>query len=240
MKNYFRLAALGLLFSFGAGAHAQVTYTNSNGSILTPAVGATNFTLVQTFTGFTNITNMTWQLTNTDTGSAQTATFNAYIGQWNTTTNALVGSLTAFGTANLSTGSIAASGTTGLSFTDSWTASNPSLTYGLILTNTGGSSAFDATITNNAGGAFFSSGGVADRNYSFVSAGSLGNFQTSLQTAGTAANASHSMLMSVTGELAATPEPQTAAAIFAGLFVAGLVGRRVRQRRAAVVVPLAA
>jgi len=53
-------------------------------------------------------------------------------------------------------------------------------------------------------------------------------------------NVAQSYIMSVTGSLAAVPEPQTAAAVFAGVFVAGLVGRRVWQRRKTVAQPLAA
>ena len=44
--------------------------------------------------------------------------------------------------------------------------------------------------------------------------------------------------MSVTGTLAAVPEPKTAAAGFAALFVAALIGHRTWQRRKLAAIPV--
>ncbi len=236
MTTYLRRAVIGVVLALGAAAHAQVTYTNSNPVLGSITLGSTGNTVAQTFTGFSNISQMSWQVIN-NSGSAQTATFNAYIGQWNTATSSLVGSLTAFGTVGLSSGSIGAGATTTLTFTDTWSTVSPSLTYGLILSYAGGSTDFGAQFSGtNPGGAFFGPGMLASRNTSSA----LGTFVTDLQSAGGASSPGLTYSMSVTGELASTPEPQTAATIFAVVFVAGMVGRRTWQRRKAAAVPLAA
>ena len=232
MKNFFRLPVVAALLSFAVAAHAQVTYTNANSVTGNTSVGAAVFTTVQTFTGFTSITDMTWQVVNTN-GSAQTATFNAYIGQWDTSTNRLVGALTAFGTAGLSTGSVAGGATQNLTFTDTWTAPNSTLTYALLLSYASGATTFGANYSANPNDAFFGSGGTASVATSFTASGSNNTtLESNLQTVGGASpDSNFAYTMSVTGDLASTPEPKTAAAAFAALFVAGLVGRRAWQRR---------
>jgi len=235
MKSVLRLSLFAALFGFAAAAHGQVTYTS---------LGSAGSTVVQTFSGLTSVTNMTWDVRNT-TGSAETATFNAYIGQWNASTGNLMGTLTAFGATNLSTGSIGAGGITQLTFNGSATGLTSGLTYGLVLSYSGGTSGAFSTISSaNPGDAFFGSGGTVIAATSSTS----GSFVSSLQGLSTAPNTLQAFSGSFTADaqtfsfngLAATPEPQTAAAIFAAVFVAGLVGRRTWQRRQLAAAPLAA
>ena len=241
MTTSLRFPTLGaLLLALTLTAHAQLTYTNAASVAGNVSIALNDSTAVQTFTGFTSITSMTWQVVNTS-GSAQTASFNAYIGQWNTATNTLVGSLSAFGSTG-STGSVAGGATFDLTFGASSPVLNAGTTYALLLSYQSGATTFGANFSANPADAFFGSGGTGSVATSFGISGSLPTFQSSLQNMGrTTPKTGQAYSMSVDGTLAATPEPTAAAAAFAALFVVGLVGRRVWQRRQpAAPVPLAA
>lgn len=232
MMTSLRLSLLGALIFLAVTAHAQVTYTNTQTiSAGTLALTSTGSTAVQTFTGFSSLSAVTWQVTNTG-GSLQAATFNAYLVQWNSPSNTMVGSLQTFGSSVFS-GNTASNATANLNFTASSGPLDPGLTYALLLSFSGGSPNFVANYTGavatNPDSLFFGSGGRGS-----VAAGpsSPGGLQTNLQTlGGISPDVGQAYSMSITGSLAATPEPKTAAAAFAALFVVGLVGRRAWQRR---------
>jgi hypothetical protein len=238
MKISFRLLALATFLFLSLVGRAQVTYTNptSTGSL---ALGSSVYTAVQTFTGFSSISSMSWTLTNSG-GSTATATFNAYIAEWNGAT-AAAGTLTAFQAGGASTGAIASGASTSLTFTDSLPALNPSLTYALVLSYASGDTTFGVRSSFTPGGAFFGSGGVG---YASTSAAlGAGTFQSYLEGTGIvdgAVTTGAAYTMSVTTAVSPVPEPRAAAAGLAALFVAALVGRRVWQRRKAAAAPLAA
>jgi hypothetical protein len=238
MKNSLRFLALAALVAMPFVGRAQTTYTSSDTS------GAATLLLansaVQTFSSFSNLSNVTWTVTNLS-GSNQTATFNAYIAQWDTNTNMVVGSLTQFGTT--SNVLVAGSGSGSLSFNDTWGTVNPAQTYALILTSTTGGAFFNAatgTTPIDSNLTFFSTGGSGVIGTTQFAQGGAGGFGSYLSSNATAINGTSAYQMSVTGSLAPVPEPKTAAAGIAALFVAALVGRRVMLRRKLAATPLAA
>jgi hypothetical protein len=171
-------------------------------------------------------------------GTGTSATFNTYVVEWNTGTNTAVGGTwQAFDASNVGITSSTA-GINNLTFTDSWTAVSPTTTYALVLSYTNGSPLFAATTGANPNDAFFGSGGAGIANTSAF--GDVTAFQNYLQSNATTPNTGQAFTMSVDGTLAPVPEPKTAAAGLAALFVAALVGRRVWQRRKAATAPLAA
>jgi hypothetical protein len=242
MKNSLRFLALAALAAIPFAGRAQVTYTtytSSDTSIGNFPVGSIFYTSIQTFTGFSSLSDMTWTLTNT-AGSSQTATFNAYVAQWNSGSSTVVGPLTAFGTVGNSL-TLGGGGVGSLSFTGSLSL-NPVQTYALIVSYASGDQTFATSVGTNPGGAFFSSGNAV----LVQTSSDLVSFLTDLQSQ-SPSNAfdlggDTAYTMSVTAGLAGTPvpEPKTAAAGIAAMFVAALVGRRVWQRNKLTPVPLAA
>jgi hypothetical protein len=212
--------------------------TNINTNLAAVEIGSGWYTAVQTFTGFSALTDVSWTVKNTS-GSSQTATFSTFLAEWNTTTNsAEAGTFATFGTTSLSSGAIASGYTKALEFSAALPPLDPSLTYALMLTYTGGDVGFSALTGSNPGGAFFGSGGLAVGVTSFATAGPAG-FENHFATNSFTVNQAAAWTMSVSGTPSAVPEPKTAAAAFAVLFVAGLVGRRKWQQRK-ISVPLAA
>jgi hypothetical protein len=229
MKNSFRPLVLAASLILAGNARAQLTYTNaSNTGDVLLHWSAT----IQTFSGFSSLSSATWTVTNT-LGPSLPETFTAYIAQWDPVNHNVVGSLTAFGSTIISPGF---TGSAGLTFNAVWTAPDSALTYALLLTGENG--IYSANLGANPNDSFFGSGGTG----SYASPTSDFNTLTSdLQTPGVSAiNTGQAYTMSVTGTLAPVPEPKTAAAGLAALFVAALVGRRVWQRRKAAAAPLAA
>ncbi len=252
MKTQFRLVVFSAALAFALTAHSQVTYVNTDSS--TGTVSLTQFgvgsglgapttfsanTAIQTISGFSSLSNIAWTLTG-DPG----ATFSTYVAQWDATNNNASGSLTQFGTADLSF----AGGTGALTFSQSLTGLNPSLTYALLLTTTSAGAYNDlanvglasAGGNNGASQAFFGSSSAGYAATSFLSG--LGTFTSDLATNGSGQmfTSGNAYTMSVSGTLAAVPEPKTAAAAIAALFVAALIGRRTWQRRKLVAIPVVA
>lgn len=230
-------AALSVFAVSGRAGLAYSTFTNSTdtGSLLL----GTSHSAVQTFTGLTSITSMTWKVSTA--GTDQSATFNAYVTEWNTSTNVSVGALQAFsgGTASLSN---VTNNTFDLAFNLTGATLTPSTTYALVLSQVSGDTSFLARTGAGPADDFFSSGIGRGATSSFLGQGNEANFQSFLQGTGAtvALGAGVDYTMSVTGTLPAVPEPKTAAAGIGALFVAGLVIHRVRQRRKLAAVPLAA
>ena len=237
MKNPARFLALGLLALLPAlVTRAQSTYTSASGG------GAINPSLIsgsaiQTFSGFSNISNVSWTVNNS--AGAQFASFNLYYAEWNVGGGIINSSLTAFGT----TSSVLMAGTSDVfSFTDS-VALNPALTYVLVLSNSfssagSGLNAASGVTPGAPDATFFGTGGIAS-----VGANDLtGGLSTALSSP-TAITTGYAYQMSVDGTASSpspVPEPKTAAAGIAALFVAALVGRRIMLRRKLATVPLAA
>ncbi len=222
LRRYLALAALSL---FAAGAQAQVVYTNSNTGTAV-LLNSPSYTAVETFTGFSSLSSVTWTLTN-ELGSALNQNFAAYVAVWNTSTNAVVGSLTNFGSA----ASLNTLGTGTITFNSNWTAPDSTLTYALLLSDVGGADGtYAATFGTNPGGTFFGSGGAGSVTTSAESGSFLADLQGGLLTTGIDSGSAYTM--SVTG-IASTPvpEPKEAAAEIALLFVAILVGRQIWLRR---------
>src|SRR5476651_1442745 len=117
LRHLFIFAALSLLATAG---RAQVVYTNSNTGT-SVSLNVASYTAVQTFTGFTSLSSVTWTLTNA--GAAHSETFTSYIVAWDATNNVMVGGLTNFG----SNTSLNTTGSGNVTFTSSWTAPDPSL-----------------------------------------------------------------------------------------------------------------
>ncbi len=238
MKNFSRVLALALLALLPAlVTRAQTTYTSTaSGGPINPSL--ISGSAIQTFSGFSNISNVTWTVNNS-TG-AQFASFNLYYAEWNVGSGIINSSLTAFG----STSSVLMNGASSdvFNFTDS-VALNPSLTYVLVLSNsftsTGtGLNAVSGLTPGAPDATFFGTGGIGSVGANDVA----GNLSTALSSP-TAISTSYAYQMAVTGVAGSpspVPEPKTAAAGIAALFVAALVGRRVMQRRKLVTVPLAA
>lgn len=242
MKNSLRFLALAALVALPFVSRAQVTYDNLGG--ISGNVSLLNSSAIQTFTGLSSISTLTWTVTNATGNAGSSTNFQAYIAQWTNPTSAS-STLQTFGSVASVTG-IALNGTSDLVFTPgSPLALNPALTYALILSDTTGSTVFAATTGSNPGGTFFGSGGAGSFGQSVFSAGGLVPFESSLSGTGTgfagstAINSSNAYAMSVTG-ITPVPEPKTAAAGIAALFIAALVGRRMMLRRKQATAPLAA
>ena len=228
MKNSFRLFALAALAAFAVSARAQITYTNSSVVNSLSLVGDTSPTFGQTFTNFTSISSMTWTLSNPDINNSVSGSYQATVYQW--TGTATTGS--ALFTSAVTTVNVNANSDTGntLAFdTSSMASLNPNLSYVLLLSKTSiGTSNLYQTYSNSPQGSgtnFFAQGSMV-----------LGDLGTNTFNNGYTSN---DIVMSVTG-VAAAPEPKTAAAAIAALFVAALVGRRAWQRRKIEATPLAA
>lgn len=245
MKISLRCLALVVLAALPIVGRAQPIYTNSDGSAGTLTLGSATspgyYTAIQTFTGFTNIAGMTWQLTNTS-GSNASANFNAYIVGW-TGTTAVTDTLQIYQyqLGGVSTGIVGAGLTAGLTFADSIAPLTASSTYALVLSYVSGDQTFVASLGNNPNAGFFGSGGAGS---AFTSSDQAG-FQAALEGFGTAfgsaINPTLAYTMSVdTSAPTPVPEPKTAAAGIAVLFVGVLMGRRVWQRNKLAAVPLAA
>jgi hypothetical protein len=235
MKEHARrLLLLAACSALAVTSHAQVTYTNSNatGSL---ALG-TGHSAVQTFTGLTSITNMTWKVSTE--GSNQSGSFNAYVTEWNTSTNVSVGPLLAYGGGTASLTNVGP-GSFDLVYNLTGATLTASTTYALVLSQVSGNT-FLAQTGASPGGDFFGSGVGRGATNSIAGLGSEGAFQTFLQGTGATIGTGLAYTMSVTGTLAAVPEPKAAAAGLGALFVAGLAIHRVRQRRRLAAAPLAA
>jgi hypothetical protein len=256
MKNSLRFLALAAFVAIPFVGRAQVTYTNldsSAGSVsLTTAgyaagVGSATFlsanTAIQTFSGFSSLSSISWSLTDSFTGSP--TNFSAYVAQWDVPNSRVTGVLTSFGAGAFNPGNGA---TANLAFTGSWTAPDPSQTYALLLTATSGSGNFVANVGTSPGGAnaaFFGSGAAG-----YATTSSLTSPVTFVSDLANSANVSmftpssaYAYTMSVNGTLATlapVPEPKTAAAGIAALFVAALIGHRTWQRRKLAAIPVVA
>ncbi len=253
MKTQFRLFVFAAATALALNARAQVTYQNSDTSAGTVSlsllggagtgVGSASSsanTAIQTITGFSSLSGVSWTLTG---GAGET--FSTYVAQWDVTNNAVVGSLTQFGTAGLAF----AGGSGALVFNQSLTGLDPSLTYALLLTTT---SAGGPTVVANAGQSSLAADGASQAFFGSSTAGyaatsflsGLGTFSTDLQNPGNvslfAPSGDFAYTMTIQGSLAPAPEPKTAAAAIAALFVAVLIGRRTWQRRRLVPIPVSA
>lgn len=252
MKTQLRLVVFTALMVFALDARAQVTYTNSDSSIgtvgLSPSGGGSLVsdanTAIQTFSGFNNLSSISWTLT--DIGFGNSANFNAYVAQWNVANSSIVGgTLASFGALNVpfNPGSLQ---TADLTFNGSWTAIDPSQTYALLLSiNSGGFTSFVANVGTSPGGADATFFGTGQAGYAATSSFTLGTFASDLATVGSGNffDPGSAYTMSVTGTLATlapVPEPKTAAAGIAALFVVALIGHRTWQRRKLATIPVVA
>lgn len=238
MKNLSRFLALAALVLLPLTlSRAQGTYTS--GAIGGPINPDLTFnSAIQTFSGFSSLSAVTWTVNNSS-GSAQTASFNLYYAQWNAGSGVISSPLTAFGSTS---GTLIGGSSSGdLTFSVPGSVSlTPAQTYVLVLSNTN-LLAFNAASGGTPGApdsTFFGTGGIA----SVAATDVVGNLSTALSSPTTISSA-YAYQMSVTGVAGAptpVPEPKTAAASVAALFVAALVGRRLWQRRKAATAPLAA
>jgi hypothetical protein len=236
MKN-FRFVAFVAFAAAAVLGRAQTTYTNLGDGGGPALVTTSGWTAVQTFTGFESLSSATWTLTNSVGGSGQSTTFNAYVAQWDALNNrAMVGTLQQYGGGSAVLTGIDLFDTGEVTFSQNLSLTS-SATYALILSYASGDAAFGVTWDTSPADAFFGSGarGMAS------TSSDLGGFQAYLESTGASMTPGESYTMSVTG-IAATPapEPATAAAVIAAVFIAGLAGRRVWQRRKLATEPLAA
>ena len=256
MKNSLRFLALAAFAAMPIFGRAQATYTNSDSSAGSVSLttfglaggigGGTSFsakTAIQTFSGFSSLSSISWSLTDSVTGLP--TNFSAYVAQWDVPNSRVTGVLTSFGAGAFNPG---IGVTADLTFTGSWTAPVPSQTYALLLTATSGSGNFVANVGSVPGGAnaaFFGSGAAG-----YAATSSLTSPVTFVSDLANSASVSmftpssaYAYTMSVNGTLAtlaAVPEPKTAAAGIAALFVAALIGRRTWQRRKLAAIPVVA
>lgn len=241
MKLISRLsiALLGCLATLAVTARAQPqtfetlsAYTGSLTSF------TTNRALVQTFSNVTLVDSMTYRFASTSGVFAGT-TLNAYFTEWNTTTNTAVGSAFLSTSINVPSSGSFSSFSTGFGdyngFDYQFTLSqvtDPTKTYAMVLVGTGATSIGLLNIDNADSFAYGdnrSRSGIT----SFSSLGSAGATSTPGFDWGFSQ-------LAVTPYAAPVPEPQTAAAMIAVLFVGGLVGRRMWQRRQGAMQPIAA
>ena len=241
MKNFLRLLTLAALAALPLVGRAQGTYTSTAGG--GPSTTDLTFnSALQTFSGFSNITDVSWTVNN-QSGTTQLANFNLYYAQWNAGTGTASSALTLFGSPG--SASILGSSAGNLTFSAgiAGITLSPSQTYVFVLSNTNGGF-FNALSGNTPGGAdatFFGTGGIASVGANESFGGTTSGIQTALSSPTSIATAyAYQMSVDGTAGLSAVPEPKTAAAEVAALFVAALVGRRVWQRRKVAVSPLAA
>ena len=253
MKNSLCFLALAAFAAIPFVGRAQVTYTNTDSSLGTVglSVGVTGSlaltnpdTAIQTFSGFSNLSSVSWTLTDTVFGTP--GTFNAYVAQWDVANSSIVGgTLASFGALNVPFNP-GAGQTANLTFNGSWTAIDPSQTYALLLSITSGPfDSFVANVGTSPGGADAAFFGTGAAGYAATSSFTSGTFASDLATPGSGNffDPGSAYTMSVTGTLATlapVPEPKTAAAGIAALFVAALIGHRTWQRRKLASIPVVA
>ncbi len=239
MKISLRLLPfVALVALFSLTARAQVTYTTT-GVALNTAATASNYSYGQTFTGVTDISDVSWMMQNVGGTISSSADFKLYLMDWTNPSATPVDSSHVITLSNVATNDSAL-----LSFSSfSVGGLDPASTYALVVTMVSGDSGFQHLYADpaNNDGAFFSSGNMV----SFLtSAYTLGNDAAYEATIGDSANSigmtSYDMGMNITATMAPVPEPKTAAAGIAALFIAGLVGRQLWLRRKAAPTPVQA
>ena len=222
MRPTLRLFALSVLVAFAAfagSARAQVIYSN------TPNVGSTSTVFgtssaIQLFTNTTDLSSVSWSLS----GAGGSGNFSTYVAAWNTGTNTAsglisLGSSTPFTASGGAVDLLTFSGTvSGL------TAGN---TYALILSA-------DSGLAFALAGNGIGTGPAGAGPNSGLFGDALGGTSSTL-----AGGVGWGVTFSGTS-ISAVPEPKTAAAGLAVLFIAALVGRRLWLQRKAIAAPLAA
>ncbi len=222
---------------------AQMTYT-SQGATYLSSQNLGDQSSIQTFSGFSDITAVSWAVTNWEWNqtNAASGTFQTYIAQWDAANHVIIGGLTQFG-GPASVSFTTTYATTNLVFSGNWTAPDPSLTYALVFTAvTGGAHIYMwAGSKPGAPAADFFATGVHAAFFRTLAneGGSVGQLESFMETVSNAQPVSSTLAwqMSVTGtqaNLSPVPEPKTAAAGLAALFVLGLAGHRLWRQRKSV------
>lgn len=242
-KSFLTLALIGCLGAFAAPAvRAQVQYfetiSSFTGSLTSFANGKA---LIQTFSNVTLVDSMTYRFASTSSSFGGT-TLNAYFTEWNPATGNAVGSALLSTVINVpSSGSF--TDFTGVSDYKGFdyqitlnSVADPSKTYAMVLVGTATTS---IGLLNIDGSDAFAYGDSLKRNSGVSSFANLAS-GGSVGTGGYDWGFSQIAVTPYAGPPSPVPEPHTAAAIFAGLFVAALVGRRMWQRRQLALQPVAA
>ncbi len=232
---------LGCFVALALPARAQLqtfeTVSGSEGSVTT---FSTDKALIQTFANLSLVQSMTYRFASTSGSNFAGTTLNAYFTEWNPTTNTSIGA--AFSSSSVSVpnfNSFTTYSTVGgdyRGFDYQFTlnqVTDPTKTYAMVLVGTAPTS---IGLLNIDTVDQFSFGD--NRSRSGIS--SFSSLATAGPTQSPGFDWGFSQIAVTPYAASPVPEPQTAAAVIAVLFVAGLVGRRIVQRRQAALQPLQA
>lgn len=236
MKTQFSLliALFGCVVTLALPARAQVqtfeTISASSGSVTAFTTGKA---LTQTFSSLTLVQSMTYRFASASPAHFSGTTLNAYFTEWNPTTNTSVGS--ALLSTSITIPNYASFADFGGEF-DFYRGfdyqftlnqvTDPSKTYAMVLV---GTSPTTIGLLNIDNADLFAYGSNSYRQ----GVASFSSLATAATTLSPGLDWGFSQIAVVTYSATPVPEPQTAAAVLAVMFVAGLVGRRLwLQRRA--------
>jgi hypothetical protein len=233
-RNLFMLTIA--VAALSSAVHAQVLTADTRGSSgdgSYTGIGG-GYATTQTFTDITEIDLLTFRLLAQSDHVFAASTVDYYLSAWDSGTGKATGAALATGTLNIADISSWQAITygansfnyldVGLDLSSVATGLTPAETYAISFYGSTAGTLYGAGSINNP--AAYADGGA------FTSYGPF-NSGTDLQTIGqTDASATYDTLFAA-GSLSAVPETGTTAVLFAGVFVMGLVGWRLRQRRQA-------